>query len=153
MIYVTKVKKSSTTMKMSICFLIILFGVAAADKPTSRPVVTSKPQTYRPEPKPVVTSKPQTYRPVASRYGEPKPVVTSKPQTYRPVASRYGTPKPVVTSKPQAYRPVVFKKIPVIETTTPGNGGKFADLKETIHSKLRKIKPFVLGFKAGAILL
>ena len=67
--------------------------------------------------------------------------------------SRYGEPELVETYKPQAYRPVVFKKIPVIETTTPGNGGKFAHLKETIHSKLRKVKPFVLGFKAGAILL
>ena len=94
-------------MKMSICFLIILLGVASADKPTSR----------------------------------------------------YGDPTPVVTYQPKAYRPVVFKKIPVIESTTPGNGGKFENLKakiaskkEDVHSKLRKLKPFVLGFKAGAIL-
>ena len=66
----------------------------------------------------------------------------------------------VVTNKPIAYRPVVFKKIPVIESTTPGKGGKFENLKakiaskkENIHSKVRKLKPFVLGFKAGAILV
>ena len=122
----------TTTMNMSICFLIILFGVASADKPTSR-------------------------------YGEPKPVVTYKPEpavTYKP--------EPVVTYKPQAYRPVVFKKIPVIESTTPGNGGKFRNLKAKIaakkggkhaakkggnHSKLGKLIPFVLGFKAAAITL
>ena len=41
-------------------------------------------------------------------------------------------------------------KVSVIESATPGNGRKFADLeskiaskKEAIHSKLRKVKPFV----------
>ena len=89
-------------MKISICFLIILFGVALADKP----------------------------------------------------ASRYGEPTPVVTNKPIAYRPVVFKKVPVIESTTPGNGGKFANFKakiaskkEDVHSKLRKLKPFASFIK------
>ena len=108
MIYIAEVNTSSTTMKMAICFLIILFGVVAADKP----------------------------------------------------ASRYGEPKPVETYKPQAYRPVVYQKVPVIESTTPGSEGKFANLKAkiaskkgAIHSKLRKVKPLVLGFKAGAILV
>ena len=43
-----------TIMKMSICFLIVLFGVAAADKPGSR---------YG-EPEPVEKYKPQAYHPV-----------------------------------------------------------------------------------------
>ena len=118
----------TTTMKMSICFLIILFGVALADKP-------------------------------ASRYGEPQPIVTYKPKAYRPVDFKKAPVIESTTYKPKAYRPVVFKKVPVIESTTPGNGGKFENLKakiaskkEDVHSKLRKLKPFVLGFKAGAIL-
>lgn len=97
----------TTTMKMFICFLVILLGVTAADKPESRD----------------------------------------------------GEPKPVETNKPIAYRPVVFQIVPVIESTTPGNGGKIANLKAKIASKkgailskVKKVKPYVLGFKAGAIL-
>ena len=41
-------------MKMSICLLIILFGVAAAEKPAPRYGV----------PKPVATYKPQAHHPV-----------------------------------------------------------------------------------------
>ena len=90
---------------MSICFLIILLGVAAAGKPTSRD-------------------------------GEPTPI-----ETYKPIA----------------YRPVVFQKVQVIESTTPGNErtlkAKIASKKGAILSKLKKVKPYVLGFKAGAILV
>ena len=89
---------------MSICFLIILLGVAAAGKPISRD-------------------------------GEPTPV-----ETYKPIA----------------YRPVVFRKVPVIESTTPGNRrnlkAKIASEKGAILSKLKKVKPYIVGFKAGAIL-
>ena len=74
--------------------------------------------------------------------------------------SRYGEPKPVETYKPQDYRPVLYQKVPVNESSIPGNGGKYAGLKakiasikEAIHSRLKIVKPFIIGFKAGAILV
>ena len=49
-------------MKMSICLLIILLGVVAAEKPASSYGVPKPVATYKP--KPVATYKPQAHRPV-----------------------------------------------------------------------------------------
>merc|ERR1719186_2064353 len=100
---------------MSICLLIILFGVAAAAKPAPRYGI----------PKPVATYKPvETYKPAATH--KAIPVVL-------PIAPHHG-----------GIFPITGGKFPITGGKLAKTGGKLAKIAAKMAPK-KKVIPFALG--------